>query len=202
MLDLSSPEAALDAIGVTAAELAATPQGAAFHAEGDVWIHTRMAVDALLASPAYAAASPAERSLLHAAVLFHDIGKPSTTRTEPDGAITSRGHSSRGERIARVALWRAGVPFAYREQLCSLIRHHQIPFFAIERSTTDAAALVARMSLVTRNRWLAAVADADGRGRRCLDPADHRRRGVVHEGDPHQQPLFIFFFIFIPRGAN
>jgi putative nucleotidyltransferase with HDIG domain len=175
MIDLSSPEAALAAIGVTAAELAATPQSPTFHAEGDVWLHTRMALEALAASAAYTAASPAERDLLYAAVLFHDIGKPSTTRIEPDGAITSRGHSTRGERIARVALWRAGVPFAFREHLCALIRHHQMPFFTIDRPAAEAAAIVARMSFVTRNRWLAAVADADGRGRRCLDPADHRR---------------------------
>ena len=32
-----------------AADLAATPQDAAFHAEGDVWTHTRMAIEALVA---------------------------------------------------------------------------------------------------------------------------------------------------------
>ena len=32
-----------------------------------------------------------------------------------------------------------------------------------------------RLSLVTRNDWLPLVADADGRGRRCADPADQTR---------------------------
>jgi predicted kinase len=174
-IDLAAAEAALDAIGVTASALAATPQGAAFHAEGDVWIHTRMALAELVASAAYAAADPDARRVLFAGVLFHDIGKPATTRAEPDGANTSRGHSARGERDARVAMWRAGVPFGVREHLCALVRHHQVPFFAIDRAPAEAAALVARMAMVTRNDWLAAVADADGRGRRCADPADHRR---------------------------
>jgi predicted kinase len=174
-IDEAAAEAALDAVGVTAAELAATPQGAAFHAEGDVWIHTRMALAELVASAAYAAADPTARGVMYAGVLFHDIGKPGTTRTDVDGAITSRGHSARGDRLARVALWRAGVPFGVREHVCALIRHHQVPFFAIDKPPAEAAVLVARMAMVTRNDWLAAVADADGRGRRCADPADLRR---------------------------
>jgi predicted kinase len=174
-IDRAATEAALATLGVDAEALAATPQDAKFHAEGDVWTHTQMALAALVASDAYAAADPIARGLIHAGVLFHDIGKPGTTRTELDGAITSRGHSSRGDRLARVALWDAGVPFAWREHVCALIRHHQVPFFAIDRSAADAAAMVARMSLVTRNDWLAAVAEADGRGRRCRDAADHRR---------------------------
>jgi putative nucleotidyltransferase with HDIG domain len=173
--DLRTAEAALAAIGVPAEELAATPQGAAFHAEGDVWIHTRMALECLVASEAFAAATPADRALLYAGVLFHDIGKPSTTKHEPDGAITSRGHSSRGDHLARVALARLGVPFAARETVCSLVRHHQVPFFAIDRAPADAALIATRMSLVMRNDHLAAVADADGRGRRCLDPADQTK---------------------------
>jgi hypothetical protein len=36
-------------------ELAATPQDSAFHAEGDVWTHTKLAIQALVDSPAYAA---------------------------------------------------------------------------------------------------------------------------------------------------
>lgn len=167
----------LAAIGVPHDALAATPQDPRFHAEGDVWTHTQLAVAELVASPAYAATAddPIARAILVAGVALHDIGKPATTRTDIDGAITSRGHSARGDRIARLALWRAGVPFAIREHVCALIRHHQVPMFAIDKPAAEAAALVARMALVTRNDWLAAVADADARGRRCLDPADHRR---------------------------
>lgn len=166
----------LAAVGVPPEALAATPQDARFHAEGDVWIHTQMAVAELIAGAAYRSADPIARALLHAGVVLHDIGKPATTRIDDaTAAISSRGHSARGDRIARIALWRAGVPFAVREHVCALIRHHQVPMFAIDRPAADAAALVARMALVTRNDWLTAVADADARGRRCTDPADHRR---------------------------
>jgi len=153
-------------------DLAATDQDHAFHAEGDVWTHTRMVVEALVASPAYAALDAEARAIVGTAALLHDIGKPSTTRDE-GGKLTSRGHSARGEQLARVALWRQGVPFAAREHVCALIRHHQVPFFGITRA--DAERLALRLSLVTRNDWLTQVAEADGRGRRCADPADQTR---------------------------
>jgi predicted kinase len=160
---------------VEVAALAATPQDGAYHAEGDVWTHTRMVVEALVADPAYAAADPAARAILFAASLLHDAGKPATTRHDPDGRITSRGHSTSGEQLVRAALWRAGVPFAVREQVCALVRWHQIPFFGINAAPPEANRRAARMSLATRNDWLATVAAADGRGRRTANPADQVR---------------------------
>ncbi len=173
-VDLPALTAALDEI-VAAEVLAATPQDARYHAEGDVWLHTRMALDALVADPAYAALDPRARTIVFAAVLLHDVGKPATTRTEDDGRISSRGHSALGQHLVRVALWRAGAPFALREHVCALVRWHQVPFFAIDRSPAEAARTVVRMGLVTRNRWLALVATADARGRLTADPADRQR---------------------------
>src|SRR5262249_55939202 len=134
MIDLP-PATPVDAAAITAflapiaavAELAATPQDAVFHAEGDVWTHTQMAIQALVDGAAYAGLAPLGRRIVAAAVLLHDIGKPATTREE-GGKLTSRGHSAKGETLARAALWRLGVPFAVREHVCALIRHHQIPF--------------------------------------------------------------------------
>jgi len=159
---------------VPAGELLATPQDHAFHAEGDVWTHTKMAIEALVQGPLYAALAPAHRPVVAAGVLLHDIGKPGTTRLEGD-KLTSRGHSARGDLLARVALWRMGVPFEAREQVCALIRHHQVPFFGITKPGAEAVRLAIRLSLITRNDWLVAVADADARGRRCADPADQTR---------------------------
>ena len=180
-IDWPAIEAWLDDI-VPARELGETPQDAAFHAEGDVWTHTKMAVEALVGGPRYAALEPEARAIVAAGVLLHDIGKPSTTRLDQERGEergekkwTSRGHSSRGDLLARVALWRLGVPFDTREQVCALIRHHQIPFFGITKPAADAVRLAIRLSLVTRNDWLVAVADADARGRRCTDPKDQVR---------------------------
>ena len=159
---------------VPADELAATSQDGAFHAEGDVWTHTKMAMRALVDGEPYAALSPIGRRVVAAAVLLHDIGKPATTRDD-NGKLTSRGHSAKGETLARAAMWRLGVPFAFREHVCAIIRNHQIPFFGIDKPADEATRLARRLSLVLRHDWLVAVADADGRGRRCADPADQAR---------------------------
>jgi len=172
-IDWPALERLVDAI-VAIDELAATMQDAGFHAEGDVWTHTRMAVEALLAGARYAALEPVGRAIVLAAVLLHDVGKPATTRREGE-RLTSRGHSARGDNLVRVGLWRLGVPFGAREHVCALIRSHQVPFFGITRTPADAERLAIRLSLVTRHDWLVAVADADARGRRCADPADQLR---------------------------
>lgn len=172
MIDLerTTLEAYLEPI-VPIAELAATPQDPGFHAEGDVWTHTQMAVQALRDGPLYAALDPLGKRIVATAVALHDIGKPATTREEL-GKLSSRGHSAKGETLARAALWQARVPFAIREHVCALIRHHQVPMFGITKPADEATRLARRLSLALRHDWLVAVADADARGRRCANPAD------------------------------
>jgi hypothetical protein len=94
------------------------------HAEGDVWTHTRLACETLVATAAWRALPESERAVLFAATLLHDIGKPAATRRESDGRNSSRGHSGRGEIMARRILWRLGAPFRLREQVAALVRHH------------------------------------------------------------------------------
>ncbi len=146
--------------------LEACPQDPVHHAEGNVWIHTRMVLETLLAMPAFRALSPADRDIVHVACLMHDIAKPATTRLE-DGRYTAKGHSRSGELMARRILWELGAPFALREAVCGLIRYHQIPFYLIERD--DAQRVAAEVSLHARCDLLALVAEADIRGRTCAD---------------------------------
>jgi predicted kinase len=155
--------------------MAATPQGAEFHAEGDVWIHTRMVGDWLAAEPRFRALDAGARAIVFAGALLHDLGKPACTRAEPDGRISARGHSARGEILARRMLWEAGVDPVAREQVCGLIRLHQIPFFLIDQPRADAIRGALRASLIARCDWLALVAEADARGRRCRDDAAQQK---------------------------
>lgn len=149
--------------------LAATPQDPIHHAEGDVWTHTQMVVDALLADPGYAALPAAERGVAFYAAVLHDIAKPATTR-EQDGRIIAPGHSARGAIDARVALWEQGVPFALREQVCRLIEAHQVPFFAFDNRRGLPAEFTARHLAADRSlALLCLLATADMRGRVCQD---------------------------------
>jgi predicted kinase len=148
--------------------LEATPQDPYYHAEGNVWIHTRMVVDALMRGADYIDASDEERFVLFYAALLHDIAKPSTTVIDPDsGRIGQPGHSKRGAIDARILCWQAGVPFAVREQLCRIITVHQLPFFALagNKNGQSAEFLVRRLSHELDLRLLAAVAQADMEGR-------------------------------------
>jgi putative nucleotidyltransferase with HDIG domain len=139
------------------------PQDPVHHAEGNVWIHTRMVLEALCALAEFRALPEPARWIVYLACLLHDVAKPVTTRVQEDGRITAKGHSRRGEVMARKILWELGVPFDVREQVCALIRFHQIPFFLIDSPNAQRAS--AEISLSTRCDWLALVAEADIRGR-------------------------------------
>src|SRR5689334_14625112 len=96
--------------------LSECPQDALWHAEGDVGIHTRLVCEALLENQNWRVLPEIERAIVFSGVLLHDVAKPVCTREE-DGRITSRGHSKRGEALARELLWRLEVPFAARESI-------------------------------------------------------------------------------------
>lgn len=142
------------------------PQDPIHHAEGDVWIHTRMVLEVLASMPAFVALPPEDRQAVWLACLMHDIAKPQTTKEE-NGRWTAKGHSRAGEMLARRILWELDTPFALREMVCGLIRYHQIPFYLIERD--DAQRIAAELSFACRADLLAMVAEADIRGRICQD---------------------------------
>jgi predicted kinase len=171
LLDLPEPEAPapwgeLQAFDWVRA-LEACPQDPIHHAEGNVWIHTHMVLDTLLSLPSYRDLPEFERHATYLACLLHDVAKPATTRTEDDGRVTAKGHSRRGELMARRILYELGAEPRLRELVCMLVRYHQIPFYLIERD--DAQRLAAEISTVARCDLLALVAEADIRGRVCAD---------------------------------
>lgn len=95
--------------------LASTPQPREYHAEGDVAIHTRLAVEACPVG--------CEPDLLWVALL-HDIGKPATTRQNEQGRITAYGHAKLGAEMSDDILIRIGMPENRRKRIIWAIRHH------------------------------------------------------------------------------
>ena len=149
-----------------------TPQDPRYHGEGDVWTHTKMVVEALLALPQYQTAARADQEVVFLAALLHDVAKHSTTVIDPvTGAIGQPGHSRKGAIDARIALWDAGVPFAVREAVSRLIAVHQVPFFALEGSRRGKTPefIVRELSWQIDIPLLAMLAEADMRGRICAD---------------------------------
>jgi len=95
--------------------MAGTQQPPEYHAEGDVAIHTRLAIEACPAD--------CNPDLLWVALL-HDIGKPATTKQRADGRITAYGHARLGAEMADVILARLGMPAERRARIAWVIRHH------------------------------------------------------------------------------
>ena len=149
-------------------DLKGCPQNPIRHAEGDVWIHVHMVCEAMAALPAWRELPEPERKLLFTAALLHDVAKPDCTRVDADGSISSRGHSWRGAVRARQILWRRGVPFAEREQVAALVRHHLVPFFLAD--SENPLRLAIEVSQTARCDWLSILAESDARGRTCPDP--------------------------------
>jgi predicted kinase len=148
---------------------AGVPQDPIFHAEGDVWVHTRMVCEALVENQAWRALPAPRRALVFWAALLHDVAKPACTKVEADGRVTSRGHSKRGQIMARKILWHLGVAPEDRELICHMVTHHQVPFFLLERDNPQRLAFA--ISLRTECRSLALLTEADARGRECADQA-------------------------------
>lgn len=164
----------LDWLGIDAAfpwirALRGSTQDPLHHAEGDVWVHVGMVVEALVALPEWRAAPDDERFVLFAAALLHDVAKPSTRQEGQDGRITNPGHSARGAVDARAILWQMEIPFALREQVCGIIATHQSPFWLLEREPWQATRLLTATSLVVPPRLVAIHAEADAIGRVCQD---------------------------------
>ena len=143
------------------------PQDKIWHAEGDVYIHTKRVAEALFSLPEFALFSKIEQKMLIYAAVFHDVAKPLCT-FEEKGRIVSPKHAKIGEKVARTLLWEADFPF--REAVCSLVRLHGVPLWALEKKAPNSVVISASFRL--KNSWLYALSKADVLGRDCEDKAD------------------------------
>jgi predicted kinase len=148
-------------------------QDAIWHAEGDVFVHTKMVAEALVSHPDFQKFKEEDKHILFATAMLHDVEKRSTTEEEEiDGQIriTSRAHAKRGEKTARLILYKdIPTPFFVREHICKLVRHHGLPIWAIEKENPQFEVVSASLKLDTEMLALFAKADILGR---IADDAD------------------------------
>jgi len=85
-----------------------------FHPEGDVFIHSLLAISKL--------PEDCTDELLWA-TLLHDIGKP-LSKTIENGVIRFNGHEEIGEKIARDILTRFKFPNSFIDDACEMILNH------------------------------------------------------------------------------
>jgi poly(A) polymerase len=135
-LDLWDASGAVTAVMPELLPMKGCPQPLNYHAEGDVWTHTRLALERL-ASADFAAEwpeRPPDAEVIFA-VLLHDVAKPVTITTpEKDGAdrIRFNNHDNVGARMARAICERLKLSQFPREsrwhidaeRLGWLVAHH------------------------------------------------------------------------------
>ena len=110
-------------------------QDAGWHAEGDVWTHTKMVCAQLPQLAEWPTLTPHERTVLIFTALFHDSAKPLTSQVDPaTGRITSPKHAIKGEHLARSVLRDLGCDLAVREEIARMVRFHGRPAFLLEKS--------------------------------------------------------------------
>ena len=119
------------------AALKGVAQPPEYHAEGDVFAHTRLAVESL---------DPGSDERVFWAVLLHDIGKKATTR-HSDGRWTAHGHVQLGAELAPAILQRLQLG-QLAEDVAWLIRHHH---FALDWGNHVETGLTARQRRLTKH---------------------------------------------------
>lgn len=177
-IDWSEIETALSSFAIP---MSRTEQNPVFHAEGDVWTHTRMVCEELVKLDSFHVLSDDQQQAVFLAALFHDIGKILTTRWEDEKWI-SPNHTLVGSKMTQQFLWQelgmCGTPEKQRlrETVCNLIRYHSFPPHAIDdpdgkRKLLAIAANGQNCPMLTIE-LLCILCEADALGRMCLDEKD------------------------------
>ncbi|HEY6329396.1 MAG TPA: HD domain-containing protein [Blastocatellia bacterium] len=142
------------------------PQDPKVHPEGDVFVHTRLAVDQ---AAQFARDLPrAKRLTVMLATLLHDAGKP-LTATEVDGKTRHPNHDEAGVEPAASVLDAIGMytvdGYDVRSQVLALIREHLLPARMYKCKDVVPAGEFRRLARKVDLGLLYLVAKADALGR-------------------------------------
>ena len=144
--------------------MAECQQDAGWHAEGDVWTHTKMVCGELEKLPEWPHLDRADQIKLLFTGFFHDAGKPATTIIDPEtGRTRSPKHSLAGMNMVREELRDLGCDLATREAIAALVRFHGRPPYLLEKSEPEREVISLSWFLSNRLIYLFALADTRGR---------------------------------------
>lgn len=142
------------------------PQNPEYHKEGDVYHHTELVCEKLLALFEWKELTQEEQELLFLAAAFHDIGKIYCTKQE-NGIWISPKHTIVGERVFRQMAYKKAEQYSFtfhqRETIAKLIRYHGLPIWFWTKDRTEFDLLKAAESIPLRLLYLLSKADVTGR---------------------------------------
>ena len=144
------------------------PHDPVYHGEGDVWIHTQMVVDAMLAHEEFQKSNREQQIILLLAAFFHDIAKPQTSielwdPIENRIRISQPRHARKGAQRVIDLLWHNGVAWPIIEKVYWLIAWHQKPFHIWKSDAMKRQAI--EFSWIYDWRPLLILAESDNLGR-------------------------------------
>ncbi|MGH1344855.1 MAG: AAA family ATPase [Nannocystales bacterium] len=160
-------------------QLESTPQDPGWHAEGNVFIHTGMVLDALyelLATRAASVVGPRRTALILAAAL-HDVAKPLTTRPMEIRGVQRTAaprHEMRGRSMLSLLLMEQGLDYRLIEGVADLVGYHVAPKFLVVKGRERGAYL--RLAQAADPELLYWLELADMIGRTCVD----QRKQIEH----------------------
>lgn len=134
-----------------------------WHPEGDVYEHSKQAMDAA-ALQNYE--TDEARLIMVLAALCHDVGKVVATQNI-DGRIRSLGHDVKGVPLAAQFLDRITMTAKVKETVLKLVRYHMVPIAFIKNNASAAAykRLATKLAPETNIQQLATLAYCDKSGR-------------------------------------
>jgi len=148
--------------------MAVCQQDAQWHAEGNVWTHTKMVCAELERLAEWPTLDRAEQLQLLFTSLFHDSGKPATTALDAEtGRTRSPKHALVGAEIARRVLRELECDLPAREEIAALVRFHGRPPYLLEKENPEHE--IISLSWLVNNRLLYLFALADTRGRHAKE---------------------------------
>jgi putative nucleotidyltransferase with HDIG domain len=158
------PSSWIDSVYPEILHLSGCMQDPRWHAEGDVLTHTKMVADSMYDDPEYGELPDNLQKIAITSSVLHDIGKTVTTRTEPDGSITSKKHSVLGRDMAIWLMIEKGWTNMHDvHHVASLVRTHQWPRRIVNRPDPEKDVVQQSQRLSNRLLWLLAKADENGR---------------------------------------
>ncbi len=155
-------------------QLKDTEQDPEWHAEGDVYIHTRMVLNELYALLDSSAAhiTGERRQALILGTLLHDIGKPACTRRREirghERVIASR-HENFGRSYLAYKLMDLDLPYSVVEQILGLVGEHHMPKLLVIKGREIGEYLALSRRANCELLYFLEVADMSGR--HCPDKA-------------------------------
>ncbi len=156
--------------------IAGVPQSPKYHPEGDVWVHTMMALDAM-AKELNPKLEDKQKLKFLFAILCHDLGKATHTSIDENGDIRSIGHEKAGVEPTKKLLYRLSDEHDFIESILSLVEHHLKPSQFYNAGAKASA--IRRLATKVNIKELVVVAKADFLGRTTLES----QAGIYHAGE-------------------